>query len=168
MTFLNKTNIARPLIYGVHEAPIRMLIPLIVLVFGSIFLGYISKDLFIGAGTDFWQNSLFIFPTRVFIVEPEELSAGSKFLPFFLSMSGIGIAMITNKLAPRLALSLQVTNVGRTLTFFVSKKWFWDKLNNDLLVYPLSRFGYYIGLITIDRGVIEFVGPYGISRLLVQ
>ena len=168
LTFLNKTNISRPLIYGVHEAPLRMLIPLIVLIFGSIFLGYLSKDLFIGAGTDFWQASLFIYPTRVFIIEPEELTVTSKFLPFFLSMSGITLALITNKIASRMVLNLQITNLGRIFTFFVSKKWFWDKLNNELLVYPLSRFGYYIGLITIDRGIIEFMGPYGISRLLTQ
>nr|YP_010338985.1 NADH dehydrogenase subunit 5 [Sahlingia subintegra]UNJ19075.1 NADH dehydrogenase subunit 5 [Sahlingia subintegra] len=168
LTFLNKTNISRPLIYGVHEAPLKMLIPLIVLIFGSIFLGYLAKDLFIGAGTDFWQASLFVYPTRVLIIEPEELAVSYKFLPFFLSLSGIVFAVITNKIMPLLSLKLQVTSLGRTLTFFVNKKWFWDKLNNDLIVYPLSRFGYFIGLITIDRGLIEFLGPYGISRLLSQ
>lgn len=168
LTFLNKTNISRPLIYGVHEAPLKMLIPLVILILGSIFLGYLAKDLFIGAGTDFWQTSLFTYPTRVLILEPEELSTSCKFLPFLLSMSGIAFALITNKLIPELTSNAQTTDLGRTLTFFVSKKWFWDKLNNELLVYPLSRFGYFTSLITLDRGVIEFMGPYGISRLLTK
>ena len=166
LTFLNKTNICRPLIYGVHEAPLKMLIPLIILIFGSIFLGYLAKDLFIGAGTDFWQTSLFTYPTRLFIIEPEELSISYKFLPFLLSMSGIMFALVTNKLIPKFIFHVQTTNAGRTLTFFVSKKWFWDKLNNELFVYPLSRFGYFTSLITLDRGLIEFMGPYGISHLL--
>lgn len=166
LTFLNRTNISRPLIYGVHEAPLAMLIPLVILILGSIFLGFIAKDLFIGAGTDFWQASLFTYPTRVFIIEPEELTVSCKFLPFFLSLSGILFALITNKIFPEIAFRSQLTKIGRSLTFFVNKKWFWDKLNNELIVYPLSRFGYFIGLVTIDRGVIEFMGPYGVSRLL--
>jgi len=39
-----------------------MAVPLSILSLGSIFLGYISKDLFVGLGTDFWSNSLFILP----------------------------------------------------------------------------------------------------------
>ena len=38
-----------------------MLIPLIILAVGSIFAGFIFKDLFMGYGSfiDFWQNSIF-------------------------------------------------------------------------------------------------------------
>nr|YP_010338955.1 NADH dehydrogenase subunit 5 [Pseudoerythrocladia kornmannii]UNJ19027.1 NADH dehydrogenase subunit 5 [Pseudoerythrocladia kornmannii] len=166
LTFINQSNLSRSIIYGVHEAPLKMLIPLVILVFGSIFLGYLGKDLFIGLGTDFWSNSLFIYPTRFFLIEPEELDLSSKFLPFFLSISGIFVALITNNLYPFSVTKLQLSKFGRIFTFFINKKWFWDKLNNDLIIYPLSRFGYYVSLISLDRGLIEFLGPYGISHLL--
>jgi len=37
----------------VHELPKKMAIALGILAFGSIFLGYLLKDLFVGLGTDF-------------------------------------------------------------------------------------------------------------------
>jgi NADH-ubiquinone oxidoreductase chain 5 len=37
----------------VHDLPKVMGYPLFVLVFGSIFIGYLTKDMIIGVGTDF-------------------------------------------------------------------------------------------------------------------
>jgi NADH-ubiquinone oxidoreductase chain 5 len=48
-----KTNSFRKVIENVHELPIKMAIVLAILSVGSIFLGYFSKDLLIGLGTDF-------------------------------------------------------------------------------------------------------------------
>lgn len=53
LTFLNNTNASRVIAYKLHESSIIMLLPLLVLSVGSIFIGYLSKDLFIGLGTDF-------------------------------------------------------------------------------------------------------------------
>jgi len=39
-------------IYKIKESGIFVLIPLIILFFGSIFIGFIFKDIFIGMGTD--------------------------------------------------------------------------------------------------------------------
>ena len=36
--------------------------PLILLALGSLFVGYLGKDMMIGLGTDFWSNALFVFP----------------------------------------------------------------------------------------------------------
>ena len=42
-----------------HDMPNIMGLPLLVLVFGSIFIGYLSKEMFIGFGTDFWGVAIF-------------------------------------------------------------------------------------------------------------
>ena len=39
-----------------------MAISLAVLSLGSIFLGYLTKDLFVGLGTDLWSYSILILP----------------------------------------------------------------------------------------------------------
>jgi NADH:ubiquinone oxidoreductase subunit 5 (subunit L)/multisubunit Na+/H+ antiporter MnhA subunit len=52
MTFLKVTNSNRIIISAVEEAPFFMMLPLIVLAFASIFIGYIFKDLFLGLGVD--------------------------------------------------------------------------------------------------------------------
>lgn len=43
-----------------YEVLFLMVFLLVILVFGSIFIGYISKDMMIGVGIDFWGNVLFI------------------------------------------------------------------------------------------------------------
>jgi NADH-ubiquinone oxidoreductase chain 5 len=53
MTFIYKNNSFRTVITHVHELPLKMAISLSVLSLGSIFLGYMAKDLFVGLGTDF-------------------------------------------------------------------------------------------------------------------
>ena len=48
-----------------HESPLVMLIPLIVLAVGAIFAGFLFKDLFIGHGgeNNFWGESIkFLIP----------------------------------------------------------------------------------------------------------
>lgn len=54
LTFLTtSTNMYRTAATQVHELSNKMLLSLIPLVFGSIFLGYLAKDLFVGVGTNF-------------------------------------------------------------------------------------------------------------------
>ena len=51
---------------NVHDAPFSLGLPLTILAFGSIFVGYITKDLFIGLGTPFWNNAIFILPANFY------------------------------------------------------------------------------------------------------
>jgi len=48
-----------------------MSIPLVLLAFGSIFVGYIFRDAFIGVGSDFFQNSIFVNPQNINLLEAE-------------------------------------------------------------------------------------------------
>jgi NADH:ubiquinone oxidoreductase subunit 5 (subunit L)/multisubunit Na+/H+ antiporter MnhA subunit len=52
LTFFKITNSNRIIISEVEEAPFFMMIPLIILAFASIFIGYVMKDLFLGLGVD--------------------------------------------------------------------------------------------------------------------
>jgi NADH-ubiquinone oxidoreductase chain 5 len=52
LTFIRKNNNSKNVIIHVHESSYVMLIPLIILFFGSIFVGFIFKDLFLGLGVD--------------------------------------------------------------------------------------------------------------------
>ena len=65
LTFYNIHNSYYFIIYNkkkkiieIKESGIFILISLIILFFGSIFIGYIFKDIFIGMGTDVWVNTL--------------------------------------------------------------------------------------------------------------
>ena len=53
LTFIYKNNSFRQVVSHVHELPLKMALSLAILSLGSIFLGYLVKDLFVGLGTDF-------------------------------------------------------------------------------------------------------------------
>ena len=52
-------------------------------------------------------------------------------------------------------------------TFFLdvfSQKWFFDKFYNEFINQPILSFSYHISYKAIDRGVIEMLGPFGLSK----
>jgi NADH-ubiquinone oxidoreductase chain 5 len=53
LVFLTETNGFKPVITHAHDGQIKLILPLVILVIPSIFAGFLSKDLFIGFGTDF-------------------------------------------------------------------------------------------------------------------
>jgi NADH-ubiquinone oxidoreductase chain 5 len=72
LTFLSKPNGLLIDHKNSHEGDIFMSLPLIILAIFSIFFGYISKDMFIGIGTDlFIDNSIFIHPNHEILIETE-------------------------------------------------------------------------------------------------
>jgi len=53
LTFISNSNSHKNSIEHAHEPSILMSTPLFFLAFGSIFIGYLTKDMSIGLGTDF-------------------------------------------------------------------------------------------------------------------
>jgi NADH-ubiquinone oxidoreductase chain 5 len=82
LTFIKPNNSAKSTIEHAHESSVVMLIPLWILGFGSIFVGYIFKDLFLGLGVDTWNSSLFQLATHVSFFESEFLSFKIKLIKF--------------------------------------------------------------------------------------
>jgi NADH-ubiquinone oxidoreductase chain 5 len=71
---------------GAHDAPPVMAMPLLVLSFGALFLGFLSKDLAVGLGTTFWQQSLYTHPSHSLFTEAEFISPAVKGFPVFCSI----------------------------------------------------------------------------------
>jgi NADH-ubiquinone oxidoreductase chain 5 len=53
LTFLRPANGNKYFYEHAHEAPFAMSAPLVILSVGSIFIGYLSRDMFVGMGSDF-------------------------------------------------------------------------------------------------------------------
>ncbi|CAO3668046.1 unnamed protein product [Rhizopus microsporus] len=118
-----------------------MAIPLVVLAVFSIFFGYVTKDLFVGMGTDFYNNALFIHPNHSILVDTEfGLPTFIKFLPLIGSLLGRGIYR------------------------FFNQKYYFDNIYNNFILNKLLNFGYTTNKI-LDRGAIELVGPYGLVNV---
>nr|YP_009040894.1 NADH dehydrogenase subunit 5 [Neopyropia fucicola]AIB08114.1 NADH dehydrogenase subunit 5 [Neopyropia fucicola] len=166
LTFIKNTNSYRKHIENIHESPLLILVPLILLAISSIFVGFLTKDLFVGVGTPFWGNAINILPTSCNLLEVEFMPYLIKWLPFVLSFMGAVLAYIINVGVLKNSTQFAYNHLFRKLAFSLNKKLYWDKLYNSVIVSPLMHFGYNISFKNLDRGFIELVGPYGISRTI--
>nr|UAT97977.1 NADH dehydrogenase subunit 5 [Ahnfeltia plicata] len=166
LTFMNSTNSNRVIVNTIHESSFLMSLPLIILGIGSIFVGYLTRDFFIGLGTNFWGSSILILPQHSNFVEAEWLPVVTKWLPFYLSILGISLASFINLTPAFFTFFLKFPRTLSFFTFLVNKKWYFDILYNRFLVYPSMHFGYLVSFKNLDRGFIELLGPYGLAKLM--
>jgi len=167
LTFLAKPNGLKGVIGHAHEVPLVMGIPLIILAFGSIFLGYLTRDMIVGIGTDFWQHSIFILPQNNLFIESEFIPVYVKLIPTVFSFSGAILAIILNHYYAKFLYQSSLTNSGLLIYSFLNKKWYFDKLYNEYLNKPLVSFGYFISFRGLDKGLVEILGPYGVVSSFV-
>ncbi|MBV33893.1 MAG: NADH-quinone oxidoreductase subunit L [Rickettsiales bacterium] len=163
LTFLRETNAYKQAILHAHEAPFLMAFPLAILAFGSIFIGYISKDMMIGAGTDFWGNALFTLPDQLYLLEGEWINTFAKLLPLELSLCGAGLAFFLYNFQYDFLVFIKTKTIGYKFYTFLNRKWFFDKVYNELICQNILNIGYKHTYQNMDRGIIELLGPNGIS-----
>nr|YP_009549858.1 NADH dehydrogenase subunit 5 [Cladosiphon okamuranus]AYW52572.1 NADH dehydrogenase subunit 5 [Cladosiphon okamuranus] len=168
LCFLSEPNGSRLLILSASEGSWPMGIVLGILAVPSIFIGYLSKDLFIGLGTDFWGNALFCLPDNLSIIDAEFMPTGIKILPLCFSIMGGLASFILYRNYTYDIFSFKTSLLGRKLYTFFNRKWLFDKLYNDLLTQNMLDFGYHFTYKTIDRGLIESLGPFGLSNVLMD
>ena len=163
LTFLSKTNAYKQVIVHSHDAPIVMAFPLTVLAFGSVFFGYIMKDMCIGIGTDFWGNSLFILPQASYYFEIELLPGFIKLLPVIFSLSGAFSAYFYYHYKFKTLIDLNLSPLGKILYIFFNRKWLFDKIYTVFVSQTVLTLCYEIIYKNIDRGILEDIGPLNIS-----
>uniref|UniRef100_A0A0D6QS47 NADH:ubiquinone reductase (H(+)-translocating) n=1 Tax=Araucaria cunninghamii TaxID=56994 RepID=A0A0D6QS47_ARACU len=169
LTFLAPTNSFGRDILRCHDAPIPMALPLIVLAFGSLFVGYLAKDMMIGLGTNFWANSLFVLPKNEILAESEFAAPTIiKLIPILFSTLGAFVAYHVNLVADQFQRAFETSTFGNRLYCFLNKRWFFDQVFNDFIVRSFMRFGYEVSFEALDKGAIEILGPSGISHTFRQ
>lgn len=168
LAFISNTNAYKNSFFHVHEGPLNMSIPLGILALGSIFVGYIGKDAFVGMGTTFWNNALTFYPSRITILESEFMPTNIKLIPVIFSLLGASLAIIIYHFFPSLLFFLKTSSYLRPVFFFLSNKWYWEVLYNRLIVRPLLQFGNIVSYKLLDRGLFEILGPSGLSRGLIS
>jgi NADH-ubiquinone oxidoreductase chain 5 len=169
MTFLAKPNGFKNSIQGAHDAPFPMAFPLIMLGLSSIFIGYLTKDMFIGLGSPFWNNAIFILPENLNIIDAEFIPVHVKWIPFFASIFGSFLSVFLYHFFSRPLFKLYTeSNFFSSLYVFLNKKWFFDRLQNELLVSSLLKIGYNTTYKLVDKGLIEILGPSGLSKSVLK
>lgn len=153
------SNIARHDAHG-HDAPNTMIFVLVLLALGSVTVGWLAKSMFIGLGSDFWNNSLSLHPRQSNLVEAEFLPLGLKLLPLVATTLGCALAYGAVNGFPRIA--FRVALAMRTAYRFLSMRWYYDKLLNEVLAYPGLKLGYAL-LVNFDKGLLELLPVFGVA-----
>ncbi len=160
-TFHGSYNNKKLNIKEMHESPIVMIIPLIILSIGAIFAGFFFKELFIGHNSteNFWLNSIkfleplskdhpplwVIYSTPVLVVLA---------IPFSYYL------FIYNK-----NITDWLINENKPLYNFLLNKWYFDELYNYLFVKQFKKIGIFFWQ-NVDVKIIDKYGPDGISNLI--
>jgi len=164
LTFLSRPNGYRSVLFNAHEPDLRMSIPLGILAFGSIFFGYLTRDLFIGLGTDFFGNAVFTHPRNLVMIDAEFIPHTIKLIPVIFSLSGGFLAFILNHYFVEFLVAFKFNYYGQKIYNFLSKKWYFDKVYNVYVAKKILDWGYDYTFKSLDKGFIEFFGPEGLSK----
>jgi len=168
LTFFTVPNAPKGDYLHAHEAPMIIVIPLVILSIMSIGFGYVAKDLFVGIGSDFLSAALFQHPDHISLVEAEfGLPLLLKLLPAIGSLFGAALAIYLYHVVPAFTIGLTDNTIGNALYKFLNGKWLFDMAYNSYIISEGLRLGHVISKV-IDRGVIELVGPYGFSNGLTN
>jgi NADH-ubiquinone oxidoreductase chain 5 len=168
LTFFTEPNAPKGDYLHAHEAPMIIVIPLVILSVMSIAFGYVAKDLFVGPGSDFLSTALFQHPNHISLIEAEfGLPLVLKLLPAVGSLFGAGLAVYLYHTDAAFNYSLTNNFIGKALYKFLNGKWLFDIVYNNYIINGGLRLGHVISKV-IDRGVIEMVGPYGFSTVLTN
>lgn len=162
-TFISKPNGFKSSVEHIHEAPFGLAFPLFLLSIFSLFIGYLTKDLFIGVGTPFWSNAIFLLPEHSMLIESEFLPVFIKWLPFFFSIGSSILAFSIYSIYNFLLVIIYKTHIGYILYVFFNRKFFFDKFYNNLIAKFFLYIGYSVTYKNLDKGFIEFFGPSGFS-----
>ena len=160
-TFHGSYNNSKLKIDSMHESPMIMLVPLIILALGAIFAGILFKDLFIGHETsyEFWSSSIkFLAP-----LSKDHPPIWFMFLTPVLVIISIPLAFylfIKNK-----KIVDTIVESNKPLYLFLKNKWYFDELYDYIFVKPSKKIGYFLWK-KIDVSIIDKFGPDGISDLI--
>ncbi len=161
MTFHGNPRCDETTLAHVHESPKVMMLPLVVLVLGSLFAGAIGYNVFVGAGmADFWGESLLVLEGHDSIEAAHHVPAWVKGMPVAMAAGGFALAWLMYIGRPGMA--DRWARAFRPLYLLSYNKWYFDELYDRLFVRPAFIIGRGLWQ-SGDGAIIDGVGPDGIA-----
>ena len=168
LTFMSKPNGYRQVICYAYDSGQNICLALGILVIPSIFIGYLTKDMVVGLGSDFFGNAIYVNIQNLNMFDAEFIPHFYKTLPVKLSLLGFFLAYTLYNFRLELLFSLKMSSFGQTIYNFFNRKWFFDKIYSECFGQFFFKFGYSISYKFIDRGIFEILGPTGLSAVSLK
>jgi NADH-ubiquinone oxidoreductase chain 5 len=164
LTFLTNPNVSKAYYRHAHEGDILLSLPLVILAVFSIFVGYITKDIFIGLGSSFFtDNSIFIHPMHEIMLDTEfAVPVLFKLLPLICTISFSVIAIVLSEFLPESLISFKFSKLGYNIFGFFNQRFLVEMFYNKYITNLVLDLG---GQTTkvLDKGSIELLGPSGLE-----
>nr|QWT29576.1 NADH dehydrogenase subunit 5 [Stichopathes sp. SCBUCN-8849]WAU48128.1 NADH dehydrogenase subunit 5 [Cirrhipathes cf. anguina LS-2022] len=151
LTFISNTNSRKEIFIHAHEGSWNLTLPLILLALGSLFVGYLTKEV------------LWSFQATL----PPIIPISVKLMPVVFSLLGAALAIVLYHFSAR-AFSPLVSPISLASYTFLYSAWQFNYIINHFLVKSVWRVGHLISYRTLDRGVLELMGPKGISNFMIK
>jgi NADH-quinone oxidoreductase subunit L len=162
MTFHGKPRASAEVMSHIHESPLVMTVPLFILAIGAVLSGWMFYELFVGHHWyDFWRQSIFIDPANNIMDDAHHVPKWVKLLPLFISLAGIGLAIIIYGMMPSVAGG--IARLFRPIHQLFYRKWYFDEIYDAVFVRPAVEIGRVLW-IRGDKDTIDGFGPDGISN----
>jgi NADH-ubiquinone oxidoreductase chain 5 len=181
--FFVKYNGFKYNLHNIQYGSFYMLMPLFILIYFSILSGFFTQDMFVGIGTDFWQNSLFVslvdfeyyfisnvvdfFNIDFYVLFNYEYHKYLRQVPlvwvlYFLIVFSFVYSFTSSRLY-LFDLKYSASWLFNLYTFFTQKWIAFNKLIFYVLIDFLFFFSFFIYSF-LEKGILEKIGPFGISQ----
>ena len=152
-----------------HEGDIFMSLPLIILAIFSIFFGFITKDIFIGLGSDFFSdNALFIHSSNEIMINTEFfVPVIYKLLPLFFTISLTILSILFTEFYPKLLIRFKYSVIGYNLFSFFNQRFAVELLYNKYISGVVLTLGGQTSK-DMDKGIVETFGPLGLQNKFTE
>jgi len=163
LTFHNSDRVPEKTKASIHESPMVITVPLMILAFGALasgVWGYYALDI---ANAEVVQG---FFGTSIFVMDAhnplmklalEEHHSFLLSLPFWLAIGGVGLAYAMY--FKETAMPAQFAAIAPPVYRFLLHKWYWDELYECIFIRPARCLGTWFwqkgDLAMIDRGFLH-------------
>jgi len=168
LTFLSKPTGHRKVICYAYDSGPQITIALGCLAIPSIFIGYLTKDMIVGLGSQFFGTAVFVNMQNINLFDAEFIPTFYKTLPVNLSLLGFISAFILYNFRSDILFKIKTSYIGIKIYNFLNRKWFFDKIYNEYFGQFFFKFGYSISYKFVDRGIFEILGPTGLSLVSLK
>ncbi len=92
------------------------------------------------------------------------LSPSLKLMPLLFSLLGCVFSFFVYRFSIFTSNLLKNYSIFNTIYSFFNRKWYFDNVYNDFVLSNTIKFGYNIFVKSIDKGLLEFLGPLGLTK----
>ena len=166
MTFHGKPRASHEVMHHVHESPMVMLLPLLILSIGALLAGALFHERFFGEEyAEFWKGALFTLPTNEILHHVHSVPMLVSLSPFIAMVLGFLLSWWMYIVSPNVPKVLAEQH--RVLYQFLLNKWYFDEIYDFLFVRSAKWLGNFLWK-EGDGRVIDGFGPNGVAARVMD